>query len=248
MNAPASPTDWIHVVLVEPGESLNIGSVARLMSNLGFKHLHIVAPPRYDRARAAITACWGEGLLDSASHHKTVAEALKDMEDVVAFSAVEGKNRAPAVELIPWADETLKHPRQTALLFGPEDTGLLQHHIEHARLSVAIPANSENRSFNLSNAVLLALYELQRGAKSLVGVNHELGADAKPSSAQQHQQLDKLVEELAVASGFYNLGTSAGLKSLMKNLTRRMQPTEREMNVLLGLFGTSVGSIRRTGR
>jgi tRNA C32,U32 (ribose-2'-O)-methylase TrmJ len=170
------------------------------------------------------------------------------MEDVVAFSAVEGKNRAPAVELIPWADETLKHPRQTALLFGPEDTGLLQHHIEHARLSVAIPANSENRSFNLSNAVLLALYELQRGAKSLVGVNHELGADAKPSSAQQHQQLDKLVEELAVASGFYNLGTSAGLKSLMKNLTRRMQPTEREMNVLLGLFGTSVGSIRRTGR
>jgi tRNA C32,U32 (ribose-2'-O)-methylase TrmJ len=43
----ASPLDRIHVVLVEPGDSRNVGSVARAMLNLGYRHLHLVAPPRY---------------------------------------------------------------------------------------------------------------------------------------------------------------------------------------------------------
>lgn len=242
MTLPKSKiTEDIHVVLVEPGESLNIGSVARLMSNLGFSNLHLVAPPRFDRARAAITACWGETLLDSAMHHATLSDALAEMEDVVAFSTRAGKNRAPPVELIPWTDGAIRNPRKTALLFGPEDTGLLQHHIELARITVTIPSNSENPSFNLSNAVLLALYELTRGNTEL-GMRGE--SEAKPSIGRQHEQLDLLTAQMAKLSGFYNEGTSDGLKSMMKNLTRRMQPTEREMNILLGLFGNAVGKLQ----
>lgn len=231
----------VHVVLVEPGESLNIGSVARLMSNLGFSHLHIVAAPRYDRARAAITACWGEHLLDSAVHHRTLSEALAEMENVIAFSARAGKNRAPPIDLIPWAAEMQAETRRTALLFGPEDTGLLSHHIELARMTVSIPSRLENRSYNLSNAVLLALYELSRGRD--FGSHEPEGGEA-PSLGRQHEQLDSLVQDVAERSGFYNTGTSEGLKSLMKNLTRRMQPTEREMNILLGLFGSAAKKLR----
>jgi len=234
--------DLFHVVLVEPGESLNIGSVARLMSNLGFANLHLVAPPRYDRARAIITACWGEHLLDTAIMHANLSDALADMQDVVAFSARAGKNRAPPIDLIPWAEQTLRQPKKTALLFGPEDTGLLQHHIELARASISIPSRSENRSFNLSNAVLLALYELSRNQLDFETISD---VDSTPSTGRQHEQADILTTELAELSGFYNEATSAGLKSLMKNMTRRMQPNAREMNILLGLLGSAVGRIKR---
>ncbi len=38
LSAPLS--ERFHVVLVEPGNSANVGAVARAMANLGFAHLH----------------------------------------------------------------------------------------------------------------------------------------------------------------------------------------------------------------
>ena len=73
---PAKAYDRFHVVLVEPGDSLNIGAVARAMMNLGYRHLHLVAPPRYEPARAAVTACWATDILEGAAVHDSLEAAL----------------------------------------------------------------------------------------------------------------------------------------------------------------------------
>ena len=60
--------DHFHIILIEPQESLNIGSVARAMQNLGFSHLHLVAPRGYDLRHEHLNFCrCGNGLLGQKS-------------------------------------------------------------------------------------------------------------------------------------------------------------------------------------
>ena len=222
-----------HVVLVEPGDSLNVGAVARAMSNLGFMNLHLVAPPRYNREQAAVTACWATDLLDGARIHSTLAEALAPMEQVVGFTARHGRHRPQHVTLSQWsATLAAAPPPETALLFGPEDTGLRSEHLSACRWLVRIPSGAANPSFNLAQSVLLALFEVSRLHWE------DLAAPPGPPPAREAdlQQLERIVEEVLVRSGFYGKGTPAPLPDLIKHLLRRIGPDAREMPVLMAMF------------
>lgn len=229
----AEAINRFHVVLVEPGDSLNIGSVARAMSNLGFHNLHLVAPPRYNPAQAAMTACWATGLLEQAKTHATLAEALAPMEQVVGFTARHGRHRPRHVALPDWIG-TVKtsRPLETALMFGPEDTGLRTEHLSACRWLVRIPSEAENPSFNLAQSVLLALFEISRldweALPPAEGPRPALEADLR--------QMERLVEEAMVRSGFYGKGTPAPLPGLVKHMLRRIEPDVRELPVLMGMF------------
>lgn len=226
--------DNVHVVLVEPGESLNVGSVARAMRNLGFQHLHLVAPPQFDRAKAAITACWGADLLDRAVVHDSFEAAVAEFENVVAFSGRAGKNRGAPIDLIEWGDGLgAAPPLKTGLVFGPEDNGLRQEHMELCRLVVRIPSAVECPSFNLAQAVLLALFEVARRGGDLPLTSNE--RRAPPWS--DFFQLDRLLDRVMQSSGFWRVGTPEPVPGLVRNLFRRIDLDKREMGILLGLFG-----------
>lgn len=232
--SPAHPeNDLFHVVLVETEESLNIGSVARAMKNLGFRNLHLVAPRNYKPERAAITARWAtEDLLAGLTIHDSLEQALAPMQEVVGFSGRPGKDRFN-IELPALMQSLREKPLQTtALVFGPEDTGLRSDHIEHCRWLVRIPSTVEYPSFNLAQAVLLGLFELTRQRWDNVS------AEPSPHAADwgQFYQLDRLVEKVLTDCGFYREGTPEPIPGLVKNLFRRIQPDKREMGVLLALF------------
>ena len=233
-SLPASgAADHFHVVLVEPGDSLNVGMAARAMMNLGFANLHLVSPPRYDPAKAATTACWAEEILTGAKIHDSLAAALAPMERVVGFTARHGQHRPQHVLLGDWADSLADDPPlETALLFGPDDTGLRSEHLPHCRWLVRIPSAEGNPSYNLAQAVLLALFEVRRNAW------REIASPSAPPPAREADfaQLERIVEEALVRSGFYGKGTPAPLPDLVRHLLRRIAPDTREMPVLLGMF------------
>ncbi|MCZ6749999.1 MAG: RNA methyltransferase [SAR324 cluster bacterium] len=230
---PDPASDRIHVVLVEPGDSLNIGAVARAMMNLGYRHLHLVAPPRYEPARAAVTACWATDILEGAAVHDSLEAALAPMEQVVGFTARHGHDRPSHLLLPQWCDRMAEEPpARTALLFGPEDHGLETEHLAHCRWLVRIPSASANPSFNLSQSVLLALFELSR--RRWGGI----AADEKPRPPiSEFAQLDRLVEAVLTQSGYFRKGTPRPVPQLVKHLLRRIDPDEREMGILMGMFG-----------
>ena len=229
----AAAAEWAHVVLVEPGDSLNIGAVARAMSNLGFRHLHLVAPQRYDPERAATTACWGAPVLECAHIHATLAEALADMEQVVGFSARHGADRPRHLVLDEWCARLAAEPAaRTALLFGPEDHGLHTEHLEHCRWLIRIPSTDANPSFNLAQSVLLALFELSRPDWSAVAPE----AKQRPT-LRELTQLDRLVDKVLRQVGYFNKGTPRPIPRLVKHLLRRLDPDLREGRVLTGMFG-----------
>ncbi len=222
----------LSVVLVEPGNNLNIGSVARAMSNLGFSDLRLVKPPRYEQSAAEVSACWGKSVLESAKIFDSLEEALQDRQDAIGFSNRAGKNRARPVALADYCQSFFHSARRTtALVFGPEDSGLRHEHTALCRLLVYIPGSAQNSSYNLSQAVLLALYELSRSQIEVPALeNYEL------PNAQLFLQLDSLVDQSLHLSGFYNQGTPNQLPEMIQNLWRRLEPDQREMQVLLGMF------------
>lgn len=236
--------DQFHVVLVEPGESLNVGSVARAMKNLGFHHLHLVAPPRFDRAKAAITACWGADLLDAAVVHPSFEAALSGFENVIAFSGREGKNRGAPLSLLEWGDSLAgSPPLRTALVFGPEDNGLRQEHMEQCRTVLRIPSAVDCPSFNLAQAVLLALFEIAR--RDMPAASAPAGRTPPPWN--DFFQLDRLLDRVMSLSGFLRVGTPEPVPGLVKNLFRRIDLDKREMGILLGLFGRLDRVLTRSG-
>ncbi|WP_412029776.1 RNA methyltransferase [Deinococcus yunweiensis] len=150
------------VVLVSPKTPGNIGSAARAMLNMGARDLRIVAP-RCDHldSQSVAMAVHAEGLLRSARIYPTLREALADRDLSVGTSA---RVRA---DLPPGRHPATLRPlvraaAAPALVFGPEETGLINSDLEQCQVTVRIPTG-DYASLNLAQAVLLVCYEFLQG-------------------------------------------------------------------------------------
>jgi TrmH family RNA methyltransferase len=225
------------VVLVETEESRNVGSAARAMANLGFADLRLVAPVGLDRGRAHVTAHHAAPLVDAAAFHGSLGEALADVHEAVAFSGRAASGRLNAVESLPEWAAGLGGPtsRRVALVFGPEGSGLRQEHLDLCARTVRIPAPGEYPSFNLAQAVLLALWEVSRALDD-GGEVPQAPPEPLPTGAE-FDRLDQIVLGVMRESGFLRDGTPVPVPGTVKNLLRRLAPDRREMGILLALFG-----------
>jgi tRNA/rRNA methyltransferase len=81
----APPGETPIVVLVRPQLAENIGTTARAMANGGLFHLRLVAPrDGWPQERAWFAASGADRILDAATVHETVADAVADCHRVLA--------------------------------------------------------------------------------------------------------------------------------------------------------------------
>src|SRR6202790_1718547 len=116
----------LRVVLVAPRNPLNIGAVARAMSNFGFHSLRLVNPygPSFREARSAVGA---SEILASAERYKTVAQAVDDCTLVVGTTAVRNRDLQHPVRRPEYGARKIRQrlgSSNVALLFGSEKFGL----------------------------------------------------------------------------------------------------------------------------
>jgi tRNA/rRNA methyltransferase len=171
----------IRLILVEPAGPLNIGSVARVMKNMGLSNL-VLVNPHCDHlgAEARQMAVHAGDVLEAARVVATLPEALQGCRKAIATT---GRPRTLADRLetprtaLPWLLEDYVEPDSAALIFGPEDRGLNNQELNQAHRFVYIPANPVYPSLNLAQAVGICCYELyQAGGDGGWGIgNQELG-------------------------------------------------------------------------
>lgn len=146
------------VVLVSPKTPGNVGAAARAMLNMGASDLRIVAPRcDYLDSQAVAMAVHAEDVLRSAQVFTTLREALADRDLSVGTSA---RLRAdlPAPRHPAQVRPLVRAALAPALVFGPEETGLINADLEQCQVTVRIPTG-DYASLNLSQAVLLTCYE-----------------------------------------------------------------------------------------
>jgi tRNA/rRNA methyltransferase len=230
---PTAPViDLTHIVLVEPQDSLNIGSIARAMMNFGFKNLHLVRPQSFSIEKALVTGRWAEELIRGAAIHDSFQDALREMHDVVGFSSHHRPRRGEPALLPDWINGLSGTPaRRLALLFGREDTGLTVEAIEQCRMLVRIPTRSEYPALNLAQSALVVMYELSRGAWDMIE-----RPDEDLPSWNHYAQLDRLCNEVMSAAGFHRAEEGDPTGASVRNMLRRIQMNEREMRIMLALL------------
>ncbi len=228
--------DHLCIVLVRTRNPLNIGSVARIMSNFGVHDLRLVQPwePSFREARSAVGA---SDLLRNAKVFNSVAEAIADCRLVVGTTAVRDRELRQTLEpLIAAAKKVRKRLERArvAMMFGSEKTGLSSDELSYCNLLLRIPTREEHVSLNLAQAVAVTLYEIVRDTKertSKVARGKETSA-----VAADVERITEVLEASLRRSGYMKSGADATTALKLRRLIRRMNLTEPDATVLVGML------------
>src|SRR3954470_12687025 len=188
----------LHVILVRTRNPLNIGAVARAMSNFGFDSLRLVTPytEAFREARSAVGAA---RLLKDAREFASVADAVADCSLVVGTTALRNR-KLPHPLKTPAAASPLLRKRlgsqNVAILFGSEKTGLSAADLSHCDWSMRIPT-LRNISMNLGQAVAVCLYEVSRDAGKSTSP-----AKSRAANSAQLERITAALFELLTESGY----------------------------------------------
>ena len=183
------------VVMVRTRNPLNLGAVARAISNFGVAELRAVQPygKAWREARSAVGA--GE-VMAGAKEFATIAEAVADCSLVVGTTSVGNRElKHPLhdlVEAAPVLRERMVKGR-VAVLFGSEKWGLSNEELSFCHWLVRIPTREEHRSMNLGQAAAVVLYEMGREEEvqsSKLKVQ-ELNAETPSSGAESGATVGK---------------------------------------------------------
>ncbi len=237
----SSSLDRIRIVLVEPAGALNIGSIARVMKNMGLTQLVIVNPQcevyGEEATRMAVHAI---DLLEKARIVPDLPTALQGCTRVIATTA---RDRAIPTQLetprqvLPWLVE---NDESTALVFGREDSGLTNAELNYAGRYLRIPVGSEYSSLNLAQAVGVCAYELQMCMSNI-------DPDLPNVRSQIPQQLDiapvelvegyyQQLETLLLEIGYLFPHTAPHRMEKLRRLYNRSQLSPNEVALLRGIL------------
>jgi tRNA/rRNA methyltransferase len=89
-------------------------------------------------------------------------EALEDFQCIVGATSRRGSGRGPVTSPREMAERLIdiSQENKIALLFGPEDMGLSNDDLRFCHRLVTIPTSKQQKSINLSHAVMILCYEI----------------------------------------------------------------------------------------
>ncbi len=229
--------DNLRVVLVATWNPLNIGAVARAMSNFGVRRLRVVNP--YEVAfREARSAVGASGLLAKAEQFDGVAEAVADCRLVVGTTAAGRRELQHGLQRLELGARAIKRQLKTgpvALLFGSERYGLSNNELSHCHWLMRIPTRDEHGSMNLGQAVAVCLYELVRGRKIAAAGTASGRREKKSAASREVERLTQILLEVLHTSGYVKPRAVAAEEKL-RRLVRRLELNADDTAVLLGML------------
>ena len=237
--------EQIRIVLVEPAGPRNVGATARVMKNMGLRHLVLVNPqcdPCDEEARRM--AVHGADILATASTVATLPEALVGCERAIATTGRLHRQDQP-LELpetaLPWLLPPVPQDSfAAALVFGPEDRGLSNDELVYAQRWVRIPASADYPSLNLAQAVAVCSYLLHRLALAeALGDAFSPVAWAATGSSAPLDQLEGFyqdLETLLLKIGYLYPLTAPSRMTKLRHLLHRAGPDPAELAMLRGVL------------
>lgn len=224
------------IILVEPQLGENIGATARVMQNFGLNELRIVNPrDGWPNAQAEAMAVGAIEIVKQAKVTATLEEALADIQHVYAASARQRYMVKPVLTSHEWgADSQLRG--RSALMFGPERTGLTNDHIALANHIVTIPVNPAFASLNLAQSVAILAYEWFSAQENLPML--DTTPDIPPAAT--HNEIMGLFTHLETALERHNFfkteDKKPGMINSIRNIFKRMVLTSQDIKTLRGII------------
>jgi tRNA/rRNA methyltransferase len=148
------------IVLVRPQLGENIGKAARAMLNFGLTELRLVTPrDGWPNPAAGPSSAGADMVLEQATVYPSLAEAVADCAHVHATTVRRRGVTKPVLTPEQAAHAIHTTDGRSAIVFGPERSGLETEDVALARTIITVPVNPEFASLNLAQAVVLCAYE-----------------------------------------------------------------------------------------
>jgi len=232
------------IILVRPQLGQNIGKAARAMLNFGLTELRLVAPrDGWPNPEAGPAASGADLVLEQARLFDTTEAAVADCNLVFASTVRRRDLVMPVVGPEEMADRISASPGRSAILFGPERSGLETHEVALANAIVTVPINPEFGSLNLAQAVILLAYECSRRA----ALAQPTAKDTEPPAP--HGELDGLIEqlngELDAKGYFHPPSRTRATKNTLRTILTKTGWSSREIKAIRGVIGALVRPPRR---
>jgi TrmH family RNA methyltransferase len=240
------------VILVRPQLADNIGACARAMANGGLFHLRLVAPrDGWPQEKAWRMASGADRLLDQATVHATVAEAVADLHHVFATCPRPRHIIKPVLTARGAAAELREicgRGLSAGLLFGPERAGLDNDDMAQADALVRFPLNPAFMSLNLAQAVLVMAYEWWTADDATAPRELMTNETTIATKGRLDNFLIHLIDELDACGFLRNPPKRPGMVRNIRHLFQRGEVTEQELRTLHGIVTELSIGRRQRGR
>ena len=229
-------------VLVETSHPGNVGSAARALKTMGFTDLRLINPKIDAIAKQSEAIALASGaldLLESSQESESLDSAVEGCSIVLGLTSREREFGPPAMD---WGTarnlitQTVRNQGQVALVFGPERTGLENHHLSLCTHRVWLDANPDYPSLNLAQALMVCAYTLREalleGATRESTNNPDLAAFADPVAVAA--MLEHWREGLE-AIGYLDPANPKKLMPRLEALFARSRLRKEEIDLLRGI-------------
>ncbi|MCK5241011.1 hypothetical protein KAR34_01045 [bacterium] len=224
------------IVLVRPQLAENIGATARAMVNFSALDLRLVKPSPYDEVHAARMACDGRKILGNLKVFQNLRDALTDCTYSIATSRRLRRVKIPPLTPKAAIDkvQALSKSAKIAIVFGAERAGLTNEEVFLCDTASIIPT-SEKGSLNLSQSVLIFLYEWFLSSHEVRFDNENPELDRLATHGEKQRTYD-LIRQLLVAIDYQPRDRLPEFMRRVKYLFEDRPMTFREQKILLKIL------------
>ena len=229
---PSEVLRRISVVLVRPRQPENIGFVARAVANHGLGPLILVEPTVFDPERARWSAPGAKDRINNVRIFGRIEDAVRDFEQVFACTARERRYLRESWNPHTLCSDFIQAPRSTAILFGPEDSGLTNEDIACCRALIRIPT-ADTHSLNLAQAVttICSLFRHELGTvENIVEPN-----EPQITMAAQEILINEVMEILEL-TGYLHGRNNDRIRTTLFQLLLRIQEDGSEVGILRSML------------
>jgi len=223
------------IVLVRPQLGENIGKAARAMLNFGLTEMRLVAPrDGWPNPAAGPAAAGADIVLERAQVFATLADAVADCPHVYATTVRKRGVTKPVVAPEEAAREIHAAAGRSAIVFGPERSGLETDEVALARSILTVPINPEFASLNLAQAVILCAYEWSKRETLAVPTVEEL---LPPAPQAELEDMIGHFERLLEAKGyFFPASRATATRRTLRNMLTKPGWNHLEVRTMRGVL------------
>ncbi|MBN1276126.1 MAG: RNA methyltransferase, partial [Deltaproteobacteria bacterium] len=224
--------DNIAIILVNPQIPENIGAAARAMNNMGLSRLILVAPKNPDRDRMLLSGTiHTREIIDKIEICNNLEEAVGKFEYIAGTTARLGTMRPAMTSPGSLAERLIEvsQNNEIAILFGPEDKGLSNEHLQYCHTITTIPT-SEFSSLNLAQAVLIICYEIFRA-----GMKETQATPPRLANSFELEGMYSHLREILLKIGFLNPQNPDLWMLFVRRFFSRLPMRAREVGLIRGI-------------
>lgn len=230
----------IYIVLIEPEKAVNVGSVARVMSNFGFSKLILVNPQCEhlgDEAKKVAKRAFE--ILERAEVIDSWDKLKMDL--LIGTTALITRDyNIKRVPIAPWelASKLSSVKGGIGIVFGRESIGLKNQELMLCDVLVKIPT-AKYAAMNLSHAVAVILYELRKET-----LWKKLREKMRLARAEELKRISMLFEQVLERLPFEREGRKITQRITWKRLFGKAMLSRREAMAVMGFFRKLLKNLR----